>query len=325
MDLTYPGTVRQVLDALDDALAGVSIQEEIEFSQWEPPLWVGERASAEATEVNEPLMQFAQWRKLGAYALPVGELLHRTGRRVAALGWRDATAPWDPSDASLVSFDGSTLRGQVSVAPLCVPTDDLLVLAHQDKEDEVVLVRAERGQTERRGDTLWVRFEQTPAELVSRGSEALASWERRVVQERLGLLGLALGVIDRAWRIALDSLCQGKRDANVLADEQVAQFQLSDIYIERLAAADLALDVAIDAQQGRPFAGKLALARYATSGQAKRCATRALHLSSLFLPRWVPIGRFLVQRAHHLSVFGMAREHEVRIASAGLVAGLHLE
>ena len=45
----------------------------------------------------------------------------------------------------------------------------------------------------------------------------------------------------------------------------------------------------------------------------------------LFTPRVVPIARWLTQRAHHLSVFGMAREHEVRVAVAGIAAGMSLE
>jgi hypothetical protein len=37
------------------------------------------------------------------------------------------------------------------------------------------------------------------------------------------------------------------------------------------------------------------------------------------------VARWLTLRAHHLSVFGLAREHEVRLAAAGLVAGMSLE
>src|SRR5712692_2726050 len=104
-----------------------------------------------------------------------------------------------------------------------------------------------------------------------------------------------------------------------------AQFQLADNDIERMSAEHLVLDVASDAECGKPVADKLALVRYFTSKQAEACAARALHVAQLFTPRMVPIARWLTQRAHHLSVFGMAREHEVRVAVAGLTAGMSLE
>ncbi|HLY67479.1 MAG TPA: hypothetical protein VKU60_18220, partial [Chloroflexota bacterium] len=83
--------------------------------------------------------------------------------------------------------------------------------------------------------------------------------------------------------------------------------------------------LAIDAENGKPVDDKLALVRYFTSGQAERCAARALHVAQLFTPRLVPVARWLTRRAHHLSVFGVAREHEVRLASAGVIAGMALE
>ncbi|HEX6512190.1 MAG TPA: acyl-CoA dehydrogenase family protein, partial [Chloroflexota bacterium] len=115
------------------------------------------------------------------------------------------------------------------------------------------------------------------------------------------------------------------RQGHFLADEQVAQFQLADNDIDRLAAEHLILDTAIEADKRKPAQDKLAMVRYYTSGQAERCAARALHVAQLFTPRMVPIARWLSGRAQHLSLFGPAREHGVRLAAFGLAAGMSLE
>ncbi|HLQ31863.1 MAG TPA: acyl-CoA dehydrogenase family protein, partial [Chloroflexota bacterium] len=178
---------------------------------------------------------------------------------------------------------------------------------------------------ERVGDAFVATFEGAQARVLTEGDEALKQWDTAAQWERLALIGLTAGLIDRTWRIALDALCEGKRQGHFLADEQVAQFQLADNDIERISAEHLVLDVAIDVEHGKRVEDKLALVRYFTSKQAEACAGRALHLAQLFTPRMVPIARWLIQRAHHLSVFGMAREHEVRLATAGLAAGMSLE
>jgi hypothetical protein len=274
---------------------------------------------------------------MGAYAFPLSELLARTGRSyvplpdaaprgAVALGWPDATAPWNLGEPLTVELGANgTVSGSVSVAPFCVPAVGLAFLARAGSESALV----ESGQTstevQRVGESFTVRFQATPARVLAQGDPALRAWERAALWERLGLVGLSVGLIDRAYRIAMDAIGEGQRQERVLAGEQVAQFQLADNYIDRLAAERLAQDVAIDAERGRPVEAKLALVRYQTSGQAERCAARALHLASLFLPDVVPVARWLARRAHHLSVFGTAREHDVRLAAAGLAAGLRLE
>ncbi len=186
----------------------------------------------------------------------------------------------------------------------------------------MILVEARQvTRTERAGDAFVAVFEGTEATTAG----GLEEWRRAVLDQRLALIGMTLGLIDRAWRIALDALCEGKRTHNELADEQVAQFQLADNDIERYSAHHLVLDVAIDAERGKPVDDKLALVRWFTAKQAESCAARALHVAQLFTPRIVPIARWLTRRAHHLSVFGLAREHEVRLAARGLAAGMSLE
>jgi hypothetical protein len=338
LDLTYPPAIRNGRERLTGALTGIAIEEELEACGRAPRLWDDEPGPELATEeLGSPLAQVVDFRKLGEYVLPVGELLRRTQRRyapvprkwsrggVTPLGWPDATAPWRPGEPLTLEFDGGKLRGQVSIAPFCVPANRLLCLAR--RREEIVLVKCPSGGTTTKalGDGFVVMFEDAPALLLAEGDEAVAAWQRVAAWEGLALVGLTLGLIDRAWRIALDALCEGKRGGNVLADEQVAQFQLSDNHIDQLSAERLALDVAADAENGRPFEGKLALMRCFTSRQAEACAARALHLASLFSPRMTPIARRLALRAHHLSVFGPAREHQVRMASAALVAGLSME
>src|SRR6266851_3634999 len=115
MDLTYPAAVAQVLERIDQALADVSIEDELEACRREPVLWVMHAPLVEADDWS-PLTRFAAFRKLGAYALPLGELL-----RVSPLGSRDPSAPWQAGDSLLVELAAGKLQGYVSVAPLCAP------------------------------------------------------------------------------------------------------------------------------------------------------------------------------------------------------------
>jgi len=338
VELSYPPEVSDALERLGRSLGGIAVKDELAGSEAPLELWGGE-ASEETPELTSGLGQVAEMRKLGEYALPLGGLLSQVGRRylptprkwsrggVTPLGWPDVTAPWRPGDQLAARFDGSKVSGRVFVAPFCVPANRVILLA--DGAGQPVLLKGPApnpGSTERLGDAFAVTFEGSPVILLAEGAEAVAAWQRLVTWERLALLGLTAGAIDRAWRIALDALCEGKRQGNPLADEQVAQFQLADNDIERLSAGHLINDAAIDVEAGKPHsAEKLALARYFTAAQAERCAARALHVAQLFLPRMVPIAGWLVKRAHHLSVFNSAREHEVQAATAGLVAGMSLE
>jgi hypothetical protein len=334
MDLSYPPAVQASLDRLSRALAGVSVKDELETCQRELEMWGP--APSHAAPAASPLAQVVEFRALGAYGLPLPELLLKAGRAylplpapassaASALGWPDASASWQAGDLLTAELRDRNLYGSVSVAPFCLPASSLLFMAQDGAEVALVEV-AQAGQVERLGDAFKVTFDGAVPAILARGAEAVAAWDRAVLWERLALLGMTLGLIDRCWRIALDALCEGKRAGNVLADEQVAQFQLADNDMERLAAQSLVLDAAVDAENSRPTAvDKLALVRYFTSGQAERCAARALHLAQLFTPRMAPVARWFAQRAHHLAVFGAAREHEVRAASAGLIAGLSLE
>jgi len=347
MDLEYPPSITQSLDRLSRTLGELAVQDETAACAAEPELWAEDgpltltlspEGRGEILEpAASPLAQFAEFRVMGAYAVPLGQLLARAGRAnvplpdsaargAVALAWPDATAPWHANEHLTVEIDGEEMvAGSVSVAPFCVPASRLVFLAQAAVD--VALVECSHGGSHVQlvGDAFIVRFERTPVRTVALGDAALRAWERAVLWERLALVGLTAGLIDRAYRIALDALCEGQRQQSLVAGEQVAQFQLSDNYIDRLAAERLAQDVAIDAERGRPVHEKLALVRYFTAGQAERSAGRALHLAALFLPSLVPIARWLTQRAHHLSVFGMAREHEVRLATAGLAAGMRLD
>jgi hypothetical protein len=274
---------------------------------------------------------------MGAYAMPQADLLARAGRAYVplpdaatrgaiALAWPDSTAPWRPGERLTAQLNpAGTISGSVSVAPFCVPASGLAFLAQAGAGVALVECGSRGSHVERVGDAFAVSFETAPALTLAQGDVALQAWERAVLWERLALVGLTAGLIDRAYRIALDALCEGQRRELLVASEQVAQFQLSDNYIDRLAAERLAQDVAIDAERGRPVDEKLALVRYFTSGQGERCAARALHLASLLLPTVVPVARWLARRAHYLAVFGMAREHEVRLATTGLAAGMRVE
>jgi hypothetical protein len=335
VDLTYPAPVRDALERIGKALADVSVRDEAAACLQPPHLWQAKPSrNGHSTPAASPLAQVVELRALGAYALPLPELLARAGRGYlplpdtagpVALGWPDVSAPWNEGEPLTAQLRDGRLDGAVSVAPFCVPADAVVLLAQSGADIALVECTADGARTEAAGDAFTVWFENAPVHVLADGDAALKSWDRAIQWERLALAGLTLGVIDRAWRIALDALCEGKRQGHLLAGEQVAQFQLADNDIERLAAEQLVLDVAIDAERGKSVTAKMAMVRYFTSGQAERCAGRALHVAQLFLPRLMPVARWLGQRAHHLAVFGMAREHEVRLAAAGLVAGMSVE
>src|SRR5712692_3373858 len=282
MDLSYPPAVRESIDRVGQALADVSVKDELEACERDAELW-NKRDTRKYELASSPLAQVAELRALGFYALPLPELLTKARRAYVPLPGK-----WSAGGA-------------------------------------VALGWPDPSREERVGDAFVATFEGAQARVLTEGDEALKQWDTAAQWERLALIGLTAGLIDRTWRIALDALCEGKRQGHFLADEQVAQFQLADNDIERISAEHLVLDVAIDVEHGKRVEDKLALVRYFTSKQAEACAGRALHLAQLFTPRMVPIARWLIQRAHHLSVFGMAREHEVRIATAGLAAGMSLE
>jgi len=132
-----------------------------------------------------PLTRFAAFRKLGAYALPLGELL-----RVSPLGSRDPSAPWQAGDSLLVELAAGKLQGYVSVAPLCAPAHELTLLARA--EHTIVLVKAgpEGSHTERLGDAFVVTFEAAPAHQLAQGAEGGAAWARLATRQRLALLGI---------------------------------------------------------------------------------------------------------------------------------------
>ncbi|HLY66801.1 MAG TPA: hypothetical protein VKU60_14805, partial [Chloroflexota bacterium] len=217
------------MERISASLAEISLKDELASAGRGMELWALSAAvSGEAP--RSPLAQYAEMRALGAYALPLPELLSRVGRgyvplpasagtAMAALGWPDASAPWQSGDLLTVELgaDGK-LRGRVSVAPFCVPLSALVFLAHTGAEVALVQAGRDGSRVDRAGDAFTVAFEDAPARILMEGAEAVLEWQRLAQSERLALAGLTLGVIDRAWRIALDALCEGKRAGNVLAD-----------------------------------------------------------------------------------------------------------
>lgn len=328
MDLTYPDDAQDCLTHLGRLLSAIGANDESAAVDGGAR---GHSPSAlSGCRPTSHLCHVAAFRLLGFYALPLPDLLARTGLSylgdstgATALGWPDARAPWQPGDALTVQMKDGQLVGRLSVAPFCVPWEKVCFLA--TAEEKIVLVELDGARSYPEGDEFRLGLDATAGRTVVTGQDALREWQRRAISEQLGLVGLTMGVIDRSWRIALEALCAGRKTGSHLADEQVAQFQLSDNYIERLATEQLAMDVGIDADKGREIEAKLALVRYATSAAAERCSQRAHHLAAIFMPDSVSIARWMSVRAHQLSVFTVAREHAVPRVAHSLPAGLRLE
>lgn len=339
MDLSYPDDVLESLNQIAEALSGLDMVVPDSEGNRLPSARGSSPGAAEVFQAQSPLGVVAEYRIFGFYPLPLPQLLAKAGRShvplpnltpqeggIMALGMANAKRPWregETAQAELVADD--IVKGRLSVAPFFMPCTRFLFLVH--KADMVVLVEcgSSNAQVERVGDGFEIVLDNAPVRVVAEGQEATGLWQKAVEWERLALVGLTAGVVDRSYRIALDALWAGQQKHDELASEQVSQFQLADNYIDRLAVEHLVLDAAIDAQQGSLSPEKLALVRYSTSETVHRCAMRALHLASLFHESFLPTAQALVRRSHELSVFSAAREYEVQLAVAGLARGMSVE
>jgi hypothetical protein len=140
MDLSYPPAVRESIDRVGQALADVSVKDELEACERDAELW-NKRDTQKYEPASSPLAQVAEFRALGFYALPLPDLLTKARRAyvplpgkwsaggAVALGWPDPSGPWAPGDSLNLELDSAgKLQGRVSVAPFCVPAQALLGL-----------------------------------------------------------------------------------------------------------------------------------------------------------------------------------------------------
>lgn len=342
MDLQYPDAVLASTRKIREVLSLISLTEELQAGSDVPDLWISDPFPTEfGTWGLSPLQHFAEMRCVGRWMIPVTQALHLLkrdylgGAMAQTIGLRSGptalassgVGAGTPSGTPSVEVDKSSrATGVVAVGPFGVPCAQLLLLARGGGADPA-LVRCPKGTgtVTRRGDAFRLSMNKDEVEVLINGEAAYHLWGQLLIWERLGLLGLALGIVDRAWDIALEALAARLRRGEPLAGEQVAQFQVADNDIDRLGAELLAMDVAVDAEKGRLTPEKLALARYPSSAAAARCAQRALHLAALFSPELEPLAWRLVRRAHQLAVFSIPREHELQLAAAGLKSGLRVE
>src|SRR5437870_5199326 len=200
MDLSLPPAVRESLERIRQALADVSVKDELAACEATPELWrKGDQQVYEP--VAGPLAQVTEFRALGAYALPLPELLTRARRGyvpladgAVALGWPDASAPWAKGDPLTLELREGKLHGRVTVAPFCVPARGLVALASSGSEVALVESR-QSSHTEKAGDAFLATFEGAEAKVLKRGDEAEQAWQKAVLYERQALVGLTLGVI----------------------------------------------------------------------------------------------------------------------------------
>lgn len=275
-------------------------------------------------------------RALGWFAAPLSSLLAAAGASYLLVdseagrqlpgqvvpGLPDPTGPASAGAEPVVRIDSAgRATGALSIAPYCLPFDQVLFLARDEGGDTVLAVAPPGGDDlERASDVTRVRLADVEATVLKQGPAALETWRQTTTLERLGLVGLAAGVVERSRQLAIDALCAGTRAGNVLAAEQGAQFLAADNDIEWFATEVLAQDAAERAQRGGLGVEPLASARYATAAAAERCVGRALHLIELFDPERLAVALRLQERARHLTVYRMAREHEIREAAAALTA-----
>lgn len=336
MDLSYPISVLESLEKLSETLSSEVKDDNVPREA--PSMWNSDLVMAEVAGPISPMSIVAEYRLYGSYAMNVSELLVMAGRShtplidallqsggIVTLGLRDPKVPWRVSDAHEVTIDNDLASGRLSVSPFFLPCTRLLFMA--TKSDSVVLAvcNSENTLVESVGDTFEIVLADTPVSILAVGDKAIQKWALAEQWERLALIGLTLGVVDRSYRIALDALWKGQQEKNILAGEQVAQFQLADNFIDRQAVEHLAYDAAIDAEKGNLAFEKAAMIRYSTSEMAQKCANRALHLASMFDESSLVSSKWLVSQAHKLRVYSTASECEVQMATAGLARGMSVE
>jgi acyl-CoA dehydrogenase len=218
-------------------------------------------------------------------------------------------------------MEGGRLSGTVELSPLSQGADNLMMLATHDGDQVLVAFPAAALAFETVGDVLQAELHQVSARVIAAAPEARRMWAALARWERLRLVAMALHVVDSAWELGLHSLCLGNRSGNQLAGEQLAQFELADIGIERLAAGCLMDDAVRDAANGCLSEAKLAMTRYATAKIADACSARAERLVSLFNRTDHPAALELLTAARRLRSFNAACEQEVLEAAAGLREG----
>src|SRR5712692_833377 len=118
MDLSYPPAVRESIDRVGQALADVSVKDELEACERDAELW-NKRDTRKYEPASSPLAQVAEFRALGFYALPLPELLTKARRAyvplpgkwsaggAVALGWPDPSGPWAPGDSLSLELDSA--------------------------------------------------------------------------------------------------------------------------------------------------------------------------------------------------------------------------
>src|SRR5207244_4450738 len=155
---------------------------------------------------DSPLAQVAEFRALGAYAMPLAELMAKARRAhmplpakwsaggAVALGWPDASGPWAKGDPLMLELREGKLHGRVAVAPFCVPARALLALAGKGSDIALVECWPDGARTERMGDAFVAAFEGAQARVLAEGDEAMQAWQKAVLYQRLGLVGLTLGL-----------------------------------------------------------------------------------------------------------------------------------
>lgn len=336
MDLKYPINVLESLEKLSDTLASVS--KDGTLPRLLPSMWCSDSAASNLSQPNSALGIVAEYRLYGSCAANVAELLAIVGRShvplldtepatggIVALGARDSKIFSQGADLPQLTITNDTGRGRLSVSPFFLPCTRLLFLGSES--DAVVLAEcnSEGTSVEPVGDSFEIVLEDAPVNILAEGNEAIERWASAEKWEALALVGLTAGVVDRSYQIALDALWKGQQEDKELAREQVAQFQLADNFIDRQAVEHLVYDTAIDAQNGRLSAEKMAMVRYATAEMAQKCAGRAMHLAAIFDDSSLEIAKWLFHQAHNLCVYGMTREQGAQMAAAGLARGMSVE
>jgi hypothetical protein len=238
-----------------------------------------------------------------------GHLGRLAGRPVPVGAAVAILSPYRPGNEVLPKWTdtcGGRIDGQVYLTPLQLPASALVVLASAPDGALLALVpRAYQGDDANQTlfpscTSIAVLLEEAEGTALATGSEARSLYEWLVLQERIRLIGTAVGIIDRSWLLARNALLRGRENRHPLGAEQSLELLIADIDIARSGAELGGLDIALTADRSPADAaleGLVAATRAWISRATVRSAGHARDLVSLLSPEDLPVASLLAERA----------------------------
>jgi hypothetical protein len=194
-------------------------------------------------------------------ALPTHSALAHTD-----LTWDQAAAP-----SAIEESDGRwRLQGSLQLMADDAGATSLVTLA--ESADGPLLVTADLPRS-LASDSPLVTLGDLDVRTIARGEQARRINAELLRWQRVGLLGVAVGIIDRSWLVIREAVTRARDERVEIAYEQGPEMRLAEVDIAREAAVLLALEATTNPASSDTEG--LATARAWTSDSARSCAAVA--------------------------------------------------